>query len=510
MRKYILSIALLLMAAWVMAETQPGYVRTIERPGRKSVRLEGVMIRARGSHNAVMTSEQGAFTMLLPEVESGQAFALSSVVKSGYELQEKELIGRRMACSSGVELEICMVSKADLMADKAAIEEKARENIERYYSERLAMLEKQLAEKSLTAEQYESQLTALEEKYDRFEPLLDAMSDRYARTDYAQLDELTQRINTAIEMGDLDEAERLIQSKGNLAQRQAEVLREQQAVAEAEKRIAEARREADKRRKELADDYYHLYTIALSRFDNDSARTFIEARAALDTMNAEYQYQAGQFYAHLMADYETAERYFQHALRVATLRDGEESAEVAVSLNELGLICYKQKDRKKAMDYMLRSLDLNTRLWGENSKTVAENLSNLSALYCTIGDNEQAIRYAEQALEKTTALYGEKHATVASIQNNIGSIYYRMQQPDKAIEWLLKALNTNIALYGEMSDKVGIAHLNLGVIYSKQGKMDKAITHVEAARDIFLRVYGTEHPLTKNAENLISAFRSKQ
>ena len=162
-----------------------------------------------------------------------------------------------------------MVSRRQLQRDKQRIEQAARENIERYYEEQLNALNEQLTQAKLSNQEYEKQLNQLEQEYDRFEPLIEKMAERYAGTDYNGMSAADSLIQQAIEQGDLQLAQERILAKGDPAER--------------EKKIKRIRRLAEAQRDELAEDYYHLHSIHLSRLENDSALYYLIKRAELDT-----------------------------------------------------------------------------------------------------------------------------------------------------------------------------------------------------------------------------------
>ena len=95
--------------------------------------------------------------------------------------------------------------------------------METYYEKRVAEIEAQAAAGKIQQAEYQQQIDDLEAKYEQFEPLLELMADQYARTDVSKLSATDIAINTAIENGNLDEAERLIHSKGDFAQREKEI-----------------------------------------------------------------------------------------------------------------------------------------------------------------------------------------------------------------------------------------------------------------------------------------------
>ena len=121
MKRLFLTLTVLTMVCALWAD-QSGYVRTIKRPNREPQRLSDVMVKAQGEgQNMVKTDANGNFHLLFPGLKPGEGFALSMIMKKDYELCETELKGRMLAYSETVPIEILMVSKADLQADKAAI-----------------------------------------------------------------------------------------------------------------------------------------------------------------------------------------------------------------------------------------------------------------------------------------------------------------------------------------------------------------------------------------------------
>lgn len=95
-RLFLLLIVLFAKAlvANAQKQTQRGVVRTALRPNKKIVYLPGVTIRQRGGHTAVLSGAGGKFEMTMPKAKAGDAFYLSSVRKSGYELADNRTIGR--------------------------------------------------------------------------------------------------------------------------------------------------------------------------------------------------------------------------------------------------------------------------------------------------------------------------------------------------------------------------------------------------------------------------------
>lgn len=210
MKRFSIIFIMCCLALDSWTQTQQGYVKTIGRPNKPGVALSGVAIRMKGSFNAVVSSATGEFHLLVPGKKDGDAIVLLSIQKMGYELKDKELTGRQLVFSTRVPLEILMVNQKQLAADKRRIEDNAYQVADRNYQKKLKEIETQRRNNEITAERYRLELQQLQDKYDKYLSLISDMADRYARTDYDQLDSIDREINLCIENGELEKADSLI------------------------------------------------------------------------------------------------------------------------------------------------------------------------------------------------------------------------------------------------------------------------------------------------------------
>ncbi len=218
MMKRVSFFILCLLPVWAWAQSQMGHVRTAGTPERKGSPLSGVMVRMPG-RTAVLSDADGNFMLVTGCTEEGEGFSLSSVRKAGYELIDRQLIGRRFVYSHTVPIEIVMISTQELVKTRTAIEQRARRNAEARFKKRIGELEAQLKAQKISEADYYTQVQKLEKQMESFETLISAMADRYARTDYDVLDSLNAAINKCIVDGELDKADSLINTKGNVVER---------------------------------------------------------------------------------------------------------------------------------------------------------------------------------------------------------------------------------------------------------------------------------------------------
>ena len=210
MKKILLLVIIVGISMPTLSQEQQGFVKTLGRPNKPGVPLENVTIQMVGMVNPVTSSSKGEFHLSAYNKKDGDPIKLLRVLKNGYELRDKELIGREMVFSSRVPIYITMVDTKQLAADKKRIEDNARRVAEENYQKKRKQLEKENEEKELSAEKYRQELEALEEKYEKYLSLIGNMADRYARTDYDQLDSIDVEINICIENGELEKADSLI------------------------------------------------------------------------------------------------------------------------------------------------------------------------------------------------------------------------------------------------------------------------------------------------------------
>ena len=497
-------LMLLLAAAEMPAVTQRGVVRTIARPDKAGEPLSGVVVRVRGSHNAIESQPNGEFSIPLAQLNNGDAFVISTVTLSGYELADKELIGRRIACSETVPIEILMVNREALQREKDRIAEKARQNVEIYYEKRVAEFEEQLRQGKIKQDDYQQRIDELEQKYEQFEPLLELMADKYARTDISRLSGIDMQINAAIENGDLDEAERLIHSKGDFAAREQQLAdadaQNAQARAQVEamqRRLEEAEAATRKQRTALQNDYYNLYTIHLSRFQHDSAAHYLCMRAELDTADVVIQTETGQFLENMTADYDKTLVYLHRAERHADPR----SLQMGIIADELAQTYQYLQQYEKAEQYFKQSLEIRKKTSAkDHPEDIAETLNNLSDLYRETQDYKQALDCQQQALDIWTKHYGKQNIRVAVAMNNLGMIYLNQQKLKQAKTQFLQAIEIAESLPEKQEKHTATFYNNIATIYYYEQAFDLSEQYFQKAYDLRAKNLGANHPLTKQAE----------
>lgn len=474
MRKSILiALGSCLIALSLHAQTQPGLVRTVTRPDAPSQRLQGVVVRVQGDYNPVLSDEQGAFLVSMPGYKNGTAYTLAGINKGGYELREPELVGRQLPFSTSVPMEIVMVSRRQLQRDKQRIEQAARDNIERYYEEKMNELNAQLAAATLSNQEYEERLSALETEYDRFEPLIEQMAERYARTDYNGMSAADSLIQQAIEQGDLNLAQERILAKGDPAER--------------EKKMKRIRRLADAQRNELAEDYYHLHSIHMSRLQKDSALYYLLRRAELDTTNAQWQLDAGNFYDKMARSYDQALVLYRRALRYALANEGPEALRTAQAHNNIAYALARLGRYPEALPEQQVATELYVHIYGAAHPLSAARLMNLGALHYYLQRIDSAQHYFDRAEQVYTAIEAspehEKNVYKlhAQLLNNQAALDVAKKNFDAAYERLNKAI---AILPQEEEDDLLLLYRSMTAVCHFAGRTDDEQHYAQLAQTL--------------------------
>lgn len=366
----------------LMAEVQTGYVRTIGRNGKPGQPISGVMVRAEGPANMVMSDAQGQFTLTLHEATRDDAYRLASVKKSNYELLDKDVIGREYGFTT-VPMEIVLVNLTEMQAEKAAMAERFERQYAETYQKKMAELQAQYEAKQITGEEYASREEELTQALETMLAQIETLVDRYVRTDYDRLDSLDQVINAHIEMGEFDEAERLIRSKGSIQERLADL----QEGKEAQRQIEEAQRKIEaansKKQESLKRDLSLLIDIADAHLRPDSAYFYRKQLAEVDPEDVR-NLGVLMRYACMFEEYELMYEYFDHAENLLSHNKVDTIALIDL-YNEMGTILIYNlfgntriigNDTITGMDYFKKVCDLRCAYYGENSIQCAEECFN--------------------------------------------------------------------------------------------------------------------------------------
>lgn len=463
MKRLFLIVCLLISVFAAFAQTQQGYVKTRGRLSSNGTtipgtRLSGATITFKGN-STVTSGANGVFTFAVPS----KTFCITNVRKNGYQLYDPDLLGICHIYSSN-DLLVVMDTPDNVLADRLESEKKIRRTLRRQLQDKEDEIEALKEQQKMTEEQYHKQLQELYDAQKKNEKLISDMAERYSTLDFDQMDDFQRRVAAYIQNGELTRADSLLNTKGGMEERSAELERESAIIkdnAEVLKKRQEEQAQSEalyaKKLEDFAADCYSRYEICKLRHDNDSAAYWLELRASKDTLNCDWQIEVGVFVSNYLADYETALRYYYRVLYTAQSKFGENHPDVATIYNNIGVTYNSRHDYFKALEMHKKALKIRKELYGENHPDVALSLYNLGSLCHSAGSFlsgnhtifSTALELYQKALKIQLTIFGENHSDVARSYGGIGGVYSSQGDYPKALEMHQKALMILLEIYGE-------------------------------------------------------------
>ena len=516
MKKLFLLLLCSYVAVCAIAQTQQGYAKTKGRMGSNGQvvagkRLSGVTVQVKG-RSAVVTKADGTFSFPIP----ANKFSIQKVSKQGYVLVDPEATARQYTYSANP-LILVLETPSQQTDDKLANERKIRKTLQRQLEAKEDEIEALKAQNKLTEEEYHKQLQQLYAEQENNEKLISDMAERYSQLDYDQMDEFNLRISDCILNGRLTEADSMLRTKGDINTRIAAIQREEVVEAAEAAELAQRQEKLEKSiagthaaKEDIAQDCYHYYEAFKMKHQNDSAAHYLELRAALDTTNVQWQYEAGKFIYEYLADYSSAMNYVQLGLRQTLATDGEQSKWATTFYNSIGVVYYRQGDYAQALEFFQKALAIDGRIYGSDHLNMATSYNNIGSVYSDLGDYAQALEYQLKALSIVERVYGSDHPKVATTYNNIGFVYQNQGDYALAMEYYQKALSIWECVNGSDHPDVALSYNNIGNVYSMQGDYTLALEYHQRALSIWERVYGADHPDMATSCNNIGRVCSRQ
>lgn len=511
MKKYFLIVCLLASISAVFAQTQHGYVKTRGRLSANGTaipgtRLSGATITFRGNNSAV-SGTNGAFAFAV----ANNTYRITNVRKNGYQLYDSDLLGRDHRYSSD-DLLVVMDTPDNMLADRLESEKKIRRILRRQLQDKEDEIETLKEQHKITEEQYRKQLQELYAAQEKNEKLITEMAERYSTLDFDQIDDFRRRVIAYIQSGELILADSLLNTKGSMEERGAELDRMDEAIKmDAEdiaKRQAQHKKSVAMKTKALEDfaaDCYSRHEICLLQHKNDSAAYWLELRASKDTTNYTWQLTAGAFLEDYLCMYERAMQYYKTALRCENEQLGNVHSAIAMTYNRIASIYCNWGDFKIGMEYFQRELDMDQELYGENDVRIASVLINIGYVLKEKKEYEKALDYYWKALEIYNNHEEIDSLKLATVYNNIGAAYDFMGKDSLALVYSKKAFNIKKSIIKEDNLDIALSYNNLGAIYEKKGDYKTALEYHNESLKIKKKLLGDTHELISLSYSNIGA-----
>jgi tetratricopeptide (TPR) repeat protein len=173
---------------------------------------------------------------------------------------------------------------------------------------------------------------------------------------------------------------------------------------------------------------------------------------------------------------------------------GPDHPKVVASLNNLGVVLQDLGDLAGARVALERSLRIDEACFGPDHPNVAIHVNNLGKVLCGLGDLAGARAAFERALRIDEACFGPDHPNVAMRVSNLGNVLGELGDPAAARAALERVLRIDEACFGPDHPNVAIHVSNLGVMLRELGDLAGAMAASERALRIHEASFGLDHP----------------
>lgn len=210
--------------------------------------------------------------------------------------------------------------------------------------------------------------------------------------------------------------------------------------------------------------------------------------------------------------YSDAEKIFSDSLEMRKALFGEESLEVASSLNYLAANHDRQGKHEEAQGLYERALELRKKLATEPNRTdlIARSTNNLGTCLRSQKKFDEAIRYFEDAVRMVEQKYGKDYIDVGNGKNNIATCLYGKKEYGAAERMFLDALDIKKRALGDKNYYLATTYEGLADTYRELGRLADAEQHYAHALE--MRQFGlTEgHPAISESFETLASVQSAQ
>ena len=192
--------------------------------------------------------------------------------------------------------------------------------------------------------------------------------------------------------------------------------------------------------------YHDVYSIHLDTCGSDS----LDVTTCISSMG---------LMKYLAKDYRIALNFYREALRLHRLNVGNRAAEardadLASTLNSIGLVLFKMHEFDASKDAFVECLDIRRRLLGDNSKDTAIIWYNLATIYLEKGQDQVAMKLYAESLRVERHALGTKNPEISLTLQHLGQMHQERGELEIAVKYFGEALEIermNITRFQENS-----------------------------------------------------------
>ncbi len=426
---------------------------------------------------------------------SSQGYTIEEIKKTGYTLSDADILFREQKYTSAP-LYILLENSADLAAYRREIERQVRRNYQATLDVKQAEIERLRSEGKATAEELERLQAEIDRSWDLAEQYVDEMTEHYLLIDFDNKEKFDQEVSTYILAGELEKADSLIATRGDLN--------------EANRKHRNAKAAMKNRDEDLASRNYYKYQIASQRHERDSAAYWLEQRASLDRENVDWQVEAARYIEDFLGNYDRALNIYEPTLEYCKEHYGELHEKTATLYNNIGVVYKNKGEYDNALEYYKKAREIMGKVLDPLHPDLAMTYNNIGLVYDNKGEYDNALVYYNKAREIDEKVLDPLHTDLAMTYNNIGAAYYGKGQYDNALEYLNKVREIEEKVLAPQHPDLATTYNNIGAVYDSKGEYDNALEYYIKAKKIDEKVLDPQHPSLATTYNNIGLVYSNK
>jgi eukaryotic-like serine/threonine-protein kinase len=196
-----------------------------------------------------------------------------------------------------------------------------------------------------------------------------------------------------------------------------------------------------------------------------------------------------------------AEALYREALTIRRRLTGGEHPGVAVSLNNLGRVLHDRGDRVAAEAMYREALAMQRRLLGDEHPEIANSLINLGMLLSNRREHAAAEALFREALTMRRKLLGDEHLDVARGLHTLAASVANAGDLEAAVLLNREALAMRRKLLGDEHPFVAASLHNLGSVLRRKRDYEAAEPLIREALGMHRKLLGDEHPSVASSLN---------
>jgi serine/threonine protein kinase/Tfp pilus assembly protein PilF len=235
----------------------------------------------------------------------------------------------------------------------------------------------------------------------------------------------------------------------------------------------------------IYDKAIELVQAGLEIRERQAGQDSLEVAASLDNLG-ELKLEKG--------DYPAAEELIRKGYEIRRKILGAENIDVAESLNNLGSLYYHEGEWSKSESLFREALRIQRKVLGGEDLSVADSLNNLAMVLKEQDKYVEAMPLYEEALSIKRKKLGSNHPLVAQSVNNLGVLYLRVKNYSEAEKLFQEALSINRKALGNTHPDVSANLNNLAQLNLERGQLAKAEAYFRQVIALDRKNFGENNP----------------